>query len=109
LVAFVAVVGLFDLIFLARSLSEPVRPGLFARPPARLHREQILDDVRFLVGIQNLALTFTLLGGYWVLLKWRQGSARPFVAFLALSLLPVASIAIILFIYMLRMIIGVRV
>src|SRR5689334_20303216 len=108
LMAFV-VVGLFDLIFLARSLSQPERPGLFERPPARLPREQILDDVRFLVGIQNLALTFTLLGGYWVLLKWRQGSARPFVAFIALSLLPVAAIAIILFIYMLRMIIGVRV
>src|SRR5690348_15864223 len=73
LVAFVAVVGLFDLIFLARSLSQPVRPGLFARPPARLTREQILDDVRFSIRIQKLALAITILGAYWVLLKWRHG------------------------------------
>jgi hypothetical protein len=111
--ALVAVVGLFDLIYLVRSLSQPVRPGDFAQLPPhlphRLSREEILDEVRLMVGIQNLALTVTLLGGDWVLRTWRKGSARPFTIFVALGLLPFALGAVICFIGMLHIIVGLRV
>jgi hypothetical protein len=87
LIAIVTVVGVFDLIYLATSLSRPMRPGAFERPPRLLTREQILDEVLFVIGIENLGLTITLLVGYWVILKWRKGSAARSAVFVAFSLL----------------------
>jgi hypothetical protein len=106
LIAIVAVVGVFDLLYLAKSLRTRMRPGLFERPPHFVTREERLDEARFMIGIQNSALAITLLAGYWVVLTWRKGSVGLFAIFLAFLLLPVALIAVALFIGMFRMITG---
>ena len=93
-VAIVAVVSVFDVVYLAASLSNPVRPGLFERPPRVLAREEILMEVRATVGIQNAMLLIALLGGDWIIRRWRRGDAGPFTPIVLILLLVVALLAI---------------
>ena len=93
-VAIVAVVSVFDVFYLAASLSNPLRPGLFERPPRVLAREEILMEVRATVGIQNAMLLIALLGGDWIIRRWRRGDAGPFTPIVVILLLVVALLAI---------------
>jgi hypothetical protein len=101
-VTIVALVSVFDVVYLAASLSNPVRPGLFERPPRVLAREEILTEVRTTVGIQNATLLIALLGGDWIVRRWRRGDAGPFTPLVLILVLVVALLAILGLIPMLR-------
>jgi hypothetical protein len=104
-VAIVAVVSAFDVAYLAASLRNPVRLGLFERPPRMLTREEILMEVRTTVGIQNAVSLIALLGGDWIIRRWRRGDVGPFTPLVLILLLVVALLAILGLVPMLRRII----
>jgi hypothetical protein len=113
LIVIVAVVGVVDLFYIysAATLRTTTAPGLFERPPVTINPEERLEGALFVIGIQNSALAITLLAGYWVVVRWRTRSVsgRLFAVFVAFLLLPVALIAVFLFIFMLLAITGVHV
>jgi hypothetical protein len=104
-VAIVAVVSVFDLVYLTASLSNPVRPGLFERPPRVLTREEILMEVRASVGIQNALLLIALVGGDCIIRRWRRGDAGPFTPLVLFLVLVVALLAIVGLVPMVRRIV----